>query len=488
MSGLIRFKGDTFRRAFDAYSLICETLLEAVLLDELEYRVLREIEQIRRRSPARARFEVALLCGYLEPGGEVPPDELTLAEIAEGSALAELGADESEAHELRAEAERLVSALSDLPEEELALEHAERVRALSQAWTQCSLSEWRERIPARTRPRRETISNALKAFEERGFAFIYEAPGTERTRYYLLNPRAVDRALQRAQAARLRERLPSAWGGFNPVAAPGDADPPKRTSKSAKADIAVRLTGSRERASRTPAPADADGPVLPGGRTRPPNASPIDGDETEKTPREKGGRPLGPLPSSASRPDRELLRKSRLPRDLQRLDLARLAAPVAGYAEAVAAAGRLAAGELGALVLAGPSGTGKTTIAAAAAWAVLLGSGGVRWVAGADLELIAADYGLAERKQVEEALSGEAALFIDDLDVIFARQAQAATQAAVRRRLARRRAVVITTPLERGDLAETLGADLLRRLERIGDFCELEGADLYELSRRRRAA
>lgn len=484
MKGLIRLKGESFRRAFDAYALICDSLLEVVLLDELEYRVLREIEQIRRHSPARAEFEVALLCGHLEPGAEVPPGALTLAEIAEGSALAELAADEQEASELRAEADRLVSALCGLDEEELAVEHAERARTLSQAWTQCSLAEWRSRVPAGSRPRRETISKVFKDFERRGFAFIYEARGTERTRYYLLNPRAVDRALQRAQSTRLR----SARAAIGPENPHHRASPPKRTWKSAEADARVRRSGFADPPKRTAASTQADAPVPASGRPRPQSAPPIDGEETKETVDEKGGRPLDSLPSSASRPDRELLRKSRLPRDLQRIGLEGLEAPVFGYAQAAAAARRLAAGELGALILSGTSGSGKTTLAAAAAWELLCASNGVRWVAGADLELIAGDFELPERKAVEEVLSGEAALFIDDLDVLFARQAIAATQAAIRRRLARRRAVVITTPLERESLAALLGADLLRRLERVGSYCELSGADLYELTRGRRAA
>jgi DNA replication protein DnaC len=144
--------------------------------------------------------------------------------------------------------------------------------------------------------------------------------------------------------------------------------------------------------------------------------------------------------------------KSGLPRELRRVDLGRL--DHAGCGSAIDCARGWAAREIRGLLLTGPFGTGKTTIAAGALGLVLNERDG-RWVSIPDLfRRLASKFGSEEHEWALKLLTARHPLVLDDLDK--ARPTDYGAEQvflAIDNALARGQQILVTTNLSLAQLA-----------------------------------
>lgn len=174
------------------------------------------------------------------------------------------------------------------------------------------------------------------------------------------------------------------------------------------------------------------------------------------------------------------IRVAGIPPALRSVDLDALA-PTDGAADAIAA-GRYWAGKGGGLLLTGPFGTGKTTIAAGA---LLLAAQrrDVRWLSAPLLMArLGSGLGTSQREQALDAITGREPLVLDDLDKTRpteygAEQIFLAVDGAV----TSERALIVTTNLSLAQLAGKWPAPFGEAIaSRLAGFCEvvrLGGAD-----------
>lgn len=167
-----------------------------------------------------------------------------------------------------------------------------------------------------------------------------------------------------------------------------------------------------------------------------------------------------------------------IPRDLRAIDLERL--DQSGNVQAFRAAEQWATGNLDGLVLHGPVGVGKTTLAAAAAWG-RLDFGGVRWASVP--ALIARAFGDDEAQaQVAATLTQPGPLVLDDIDKVKPGEWVAAQLfTAVDTRVAHGSPLLVTSNLRVSELAarldERFGSAVASRLAGWCEIHEVAGLD-----------
>lgn len=184
------------------------------------------------------------------------------------------------------------------------------------------------------------------------------------------------------------------------------------------------------------------------------------------------------------------VRKSGLPRELQAITLDGLTGADGSYVAAVAEASRVSVGEIGGLLVTGGAGRGKTTIAAAAAWALLAAETPLAWVPAGELRRLVeeADFDADSRKAMVETLGRPCGLVVEDIEEIDGKRARSAFSSAVAMRIQRRLPLVITTDLPPDGLEDALGEKVASRLLSYCEIAELVGPNLHKQIARRRAA
>lgn len=148
-----------------------------------------------------------------------------------------------------------------------------------------------------------------------------------------------------------------------------------------------------------------------------------------------------------------LERRSAIPAALQGIEFGTL--DQAGNEPVFASAARWATGDMHGLVLHGPVGAGKTTIAASAAWQ-RLDLGRLRWVSVP--ALVARSFGDGQaREQAAAELTGTEALVLDDIDKVKPGEWVASQLfTAIDGRIAAGAALLVTSNLRVSDLAASL--------------------------------
>lgn len=175
---------------------------------------------------------------------------------------------------------------------------------------------------------------------------------------------------------------------------------------------------------------------------------------------------------------RELrLRRMDLPAGLRNRGLDRSRNP-----EAFAAALRWSSGEILGLVLSGPIGTGKSTLAAAALTRFVECSGSGRWVsAPVHLARLGSGFGDVERQASIDALLGTGALVLDDIDKVRPSEFGAEQLfVAIDHCIAHGRPLLVTTNLEVSQIAARYvfhGEAITSRLVGLGATFNMDGTD-----------
>ncbi len=166
-------------------------------------------------------------------------------------------------------------------------------------------------------------------------------------------------------------------------------------------------------------------------------------------------------------------RTSSVPRELRRsLDELQV---TARNTEALAKARAWVAGELRGLLLTGPVGTGKTSIAAAAAWERQLHRPAL-W---ASVPIMLAHalraFDDLEREGAMQAITGKGTLALDDLDKVKPSEwAAAQLFAAIDSRVAAGRPLLVTTNLTPSALAAKIGGDFGEAIaSRLVGYCDV---------------
>lgn len=179
----------------------------------------------------------------------------------------------------------------------------------------------------------------------------------------------------------------------------------------------------------------------------------------------------------------ERIRRSGLPKAYYDRDCTLDTLDTAGRVDALDAARRFAAGELLGLLLIGPVGVGKSSIAAAAAKRFMLNVGSMRWL---PVHQITVHLGLPfddpVRVDTIKALSASNGLVLDDLDKT--RPTAYAAEplfSAIDRAVSERRPLVVTTNLDLSRLAthwpEPFGVALASRLAAYCETWRIQGTD-----------
>jgi DNA replication protein DnaC len=151
-------------------------------------------------------------------------------------------------------------------------------------------------------------------------------------------------------------------------------------------------------------------------------------------------------------------------------------------AQALDAARAWSLGELPGLLLTGPVGTGKTSIAAAAAWERNLRYGVVWTSVPVMLAKALAAFDDEDRAEAMRAITGVGSLVLDDLDKVKPSE-WAATQlfAAIDSRYAQGAPLLVTTNLTLDQLADKLGVDFGDAIaSRLAEYCRtvvIDGPD-----------
>jgi DNA replication protein DnaC len=161
------------------------------------------------------------------------------------------------------------------------------------------------------------------------------------------------------------------------------------------------------------------------------------------------------------------MRQTNIPRELRGLTIDTSAGPAA---QAAAAWG---AGLINGLVLAGPVGTGKTYLAAAAAWARLQRQS-VLW--SSVPTLVAKSFNPADRAEVAAVLTaGRKSLVLDDLDKVKPGDWVAAQLfSAIDSRITEGSGLLITTNLKISEIADRLGEQFGEAIaSRIAGYCRI---------------
>lgn len=308
-----------------------------------------------------------------------------------------------------------------------------------------------------------TVRDALRRLEDRRFLArrrqaVYEPYSL------LVRIGAVNQALGLASGnvrsiGRITERNgnTSGWGGRS-------ADRPGESSVQAGQSFSER------------------GEMLP--RDRDVSSAHIDRKETVETDK-TGGDALTSLPTVELGISQGLLKASQIPTSLHAIDLSALFRDEPSYAAAAAVARVWAEDCSRPLILAGPAGAGKTTIAAAASW-VLLGRGlPLLWLQASEATRLIdhGDFQDDRRRRLLLALGESSALVIDDLDQALGKQAAASLSAALAERLLAQVPVLITTDLAPAELEAALGEKTHSRLLATGAYAELQGPNLHKLRR-----
>lgn len=162
-------------------------------------------------------------------------------------------------------------------------------------------------------------------------------------------------------------------------------------------------------------------------------------------------------------------RDSTIPKALQAIPFASL--DQAGNEAAFAAAEHWAQGELGGLVLTGPVGVGKTTLAAAAAWARRFPA---QWAS--IPAVIAKSFGDDEaRRQAAVALTDGRSIVLDDIDKVKAGDWVAAQLfTAIDSRISEGAPLLVTMNLNVGELAQAIGGRFGEAIaSRLAGYCEI---------------
>jgi DNA replication protein DnaC len=179
----------------------------------------------------------------------------------------------------------------------------------------------------------------------------------------------------------------------------------------------------------------------------------------------------------------ERIRRSGLPRAYYEADCTLDTLDTAGRVDALDAARRFGAGELLGLLLIGPIGVGKSSIAAAAAKRYMLNVGSLRWL---PVHQITVHLGLPfddpVRADTIKALSASKALALDDLDKT--RPTAYAAEplfSAIDRAVSERQPLVVTSNLDLAQLAthwpDPFGVALASRLAGYCETWKIQGTD-----------
>jgi DNA replication protein DnaC len=165
--------------------------------------------------------------------------------------------------------------------------------------------------------------------------------------------------------------------------------------------------------------------------------------------------------------------RSGLPRDLRRLSL------LGAYSQEAASAARdWSSGDIRGLCLTGPTGVGKTWLAAAAAWARLQNYS-VKWVSVARLMTqLRAGFGSEMKANADAIVAGSGAIVLDDLDKAnpseFGREI---LFAAVDNRVEEGSQLLVTTNLPLSKLGNKLGEPIASRLAGYCVSIRMQGED-----------
>jgi DNA replication protein DnaC len=173
---------------------------------------------------------------------------------------------------------------------------------------------------------------------------------------------------------------------------------------------------------------------------------------------------------AAAKADRRR-KASLIPLDLQGVDFADL--EIGGNLAPHSSAEKWGAGEVRGLVLHGPVGVGKTTLAAAAAWK-LLERRYVRW--SSVPAVIADSFGDDKAKhRAARTLTGSGALVLDDIDKVKAGDWVASQLfAAIDGRVTHGAPLIVTTNLRVSQLAAKLGDQFGDAIaSRLAGYCEI---------------